>query len=145
MWTVTSAHYVRIKEPNPGLSDGLYQVELPHPGAALVEAPPDSGFATVCGARTRVTMAEAEALSSTGIPSRQTSTFRSRLLVASAGRPPALGYVRFVTHDFFGLFARTFGVGAPWSPGEEAQGQPVAVPGRQARERLFRAARPRRR
>jgi putative ABC transport system permease protein len=121
MWTLTAAHYVRAHAPSTHYSGALYQVELPHPGAAQVD--PAGAFSVPFAPRTRLTMPETEALIASSIPSRQTATFRSRLLVAAAGQPPRPALVRFVTADFFALFARRFGSGRPWTAGEE----PAAV------------------
>src|SRR4051794_22531902 len=100
LWTVTSAHYVRLHAAPVPASEALYQVELPHPGAALLGRS-SGASAGPYSTRTRVTMGEAEVLSGSGIPSRQTATFRSRLLVGAPGEPPRSGFVRFVGTDFF--------------------------------------------
>jgi putative ABC transport system permease protein len=129
-------HYLRSYPPPPELPSGLHQVEIQHPRALAL----DGGSDRMQGwhARTRVTFPEYEVLASSGIPTRQTGTFRSRLLVATEPTAAAgLVNVRFVSADFFGLFGIAAGAGQTFTRDEERSGAAVAVVGRRfAQERL---------
>ncbi len=136
MWTMVLAHYILENPPVPALPPGLHHVELDHPRAlALDPGVQRRGW----HARTRVTFPELMLLAGSGIPTRQTATFRSALLVAPGPSPqvPAqLTQVRFVNADFFPLFLRATGAGRPFSASEDAQGAAVAVVGLRFAERL---------
>jgi putative ABC transport system permease protein len=132
--------HVRGHAPHPEYSRTLYQVELPHPGAYALPTT-TTGFAAAMGAplarRTRVSLPEAQALSATDIPRRQTATFRARLVAGPRGEAATLAYVRFVNADFFAMFGRTFRSGGPWTAADEASLRPVAVLGKAAAARWF--------
>jgi putative ABC transport system permease protein len=134
MWTFTGVHYLRMHVASGDACPTLHQVELPHPTGVPL---PDSSGPIRFGARVRVTPAEAEVLSSSGIPAREITTFRSRLVVRGEGRPAEVAYVRFVGGAFFSLFGRAFGRGGPWTTADEAAGAAVAVLGLRAAERLL--------
>jgi putative ABC transport system permease protein len=133
MWTVTAAHYSRVFSIRAPASPRLHQVEIAHPRA--VSYGQGSTAIGPPGERVRVTYPEARLLSSSGLGTRQFSTFRSRLLVSAAGREPRVSYVRFVGADFFALFTRGFARGGPWTSADESA--PVAVVGMAAAAQLF--------
>jgi putative ABC transport system permease protein len=135
MWSVTSAHYVRVFGPPVWASPALHQVEIAHPravtwgqGSAAVGPP---------GQRVRVTYPEAELLSGSAAAPRTVTTYRSRLLVGRPQQVPAVAYVRFVDRAFWDLFPRRFGSGAPWTGAAENAGEPVAVVGMAAAREIF--------
>jgi putative ABC transport system permease protein len=131
-WSFMSAIYVRGHAPHPEYSAGLHQVELPHPRAYPLAAASTGmavALAAPLGRRTRVTWREAQVLSGSGIPARQTATCRARLLVGRPGQPPRRAPVRFVDADFFSMFGRRFAEGGPWTAADQRAGAPVAVLG----------------
>ncbi len=116
IFAVAALHNLRLHGPRPPYAPALHQVELPHPGA-FTALKSGSAWTGPLGVRTRVTPAEHAVLAGSGLPVRQTSTFRARLLVGADRKQ--LHYVRFVTAEFFALFARPFAFGAPFSPDSE--------------------------
>jgi putative ABC transport system permease protein len=130
MWTMIVTHYRRSYPPAPDLPPGLHQVEIRHPRALEVDkgtVAEGSGW----HARTRVTFPEYELLAGSGIPTRQTGTYRTRLVVARDPAAPArMINVRFAGADFFGLFRVTPGAGRTFTRDEEQRGAAVAVVGR---------------
>jgi putative ABC transport system permease protein len=137
IWTMTVTHYLRTFPLTPAVPPGLHTVELTHPRALAL----DQGTTVERNgwqARTRVTFPEYELLSASGIPPRQTGTYRSRLVIAEEEtRPAQIINARFVGADFFGLFDVRLAEGRPFTRDEEAAGAAVAVVGRRYAEAHF--------
>jgi putative ABC transport system permease protein len=87
--------------------------------------------------RTRVSPVEYDVLSKSGIPSRQTATYRTELLLATPGGAPRLVHARFAGADFFPMFQRAVDPGRPYTRDEEARGEAVVVLGRRLAAALF--------
>jgi putative ABC transport system permease protein len=140
VWTMVLTHYLRTYPPAPALSPGLHQVEIRHPQALVV----DDGPATERGgwhARTRVTYPEYELLARSGVATRETGTYRARLMLApDVAAPAEIINCRFVSADFFGLFAVATGDGRTFMRDEETAGEAVAVVGRRYAEAHFGSA-----
>jgi putative ABC transport system permease protein len=145
IWCTALQHYLRLYGPLPARPPGLSQVELPHSEFLDRVFLGTNAAGAVLTCRARVSYPDYQRLASSGIPTRATASFRSRLLIASADdRGPALPpqYARFVNADFFSMFELPIGRGAPWTRAQEAQGEPVVVLGQALARQLFPAADP---
>jgi putative ABC transport system permease protein len=104
-----------------------------HPRSETTAMNVTNARASALHLRTRVSYPEYQALAASGIPQRQTGTFRSQALVAPAPgaqpllRQPLLCNVRFAAADFFALFPVALGEGRAYLADEEARQEPVAV------------------
>jgi putative ABC transport system permease protein len=146
MWTFGVCRYLRHHGPYPALSPHLHQIDLSHgetPTAVRGRGTTHTtaGWAT----HTRVSFPEYLTLAKSGIPARQTATFRSRLLIArpegtGAGAPAMIArpiHARFVNADFFPLFEVPLAQGRPLSPSDETGAAPVVVLGERLERTLF--------
>jgi putative ABC transport system permease protein len=141
IWTTAVVHNMLLYGPPQKLSPALHQVELPHSSALdryfRDGAPDPAAWAT----RSRVTFPEYEILAASGIPVRQSGTFRSRVMIAAgdAGAPSVarIERARFVNADFFPLFSIPVGRGRPFSADEEKNREPVVVLGYRLDQELF--------
>jgi putative ABC transport system permease protein len=136
-------HYLRTYRTVPGLAASLHQVEIVMPREGLEAAFTGSAAApNILAARTRVSFPDARLLAGSGLPTRQATTFRSRVLVSGAGAAPT-GWparprnARFANADFFDLFGLPFRHGGPWTRADEARGAPLVVLGKMVNERIF--------
>jgi putative ABC transport system permease protein len=137
IWTMVLTHYFRTYPLPPAVPATLHTVEINHP-RALALADGAGVDRNDWQARTRVTFPEYELLSASGIPSRQTGTYRSRLVIAADETTRAqIINTRFVGPDFFGLFDVRLGAGRLFTHDEEAAGAAVAVVGRRYAEAHF--------
>jgi putative ABC transport system permease protein len=137
-------HYLRNYTAAGPLPASLHQVEIAEPHPALeasfrgTNAEPN-----LIAARGRVSFPMARLLGASGLPVRQTATFRARLQLAGDGDegaarlPPRPRNARFAGADFFAMFAVPFRYGGPWTRGDEARAAPVVVLGAAMNERLF--------
>ena len=143
-----SMHYLRIYGPRPHLSPALHQVEIVGQAGALNAFIGTSAEPTLLAAHTRISFPNYRILSSSGIPTRDAVNFRVRILVGpsvaqtagvtsgpSALLRPRNG--RFVSADFFSLFALRFRWGGGWSGRDEADGAQKVVLGRALNAELF--------
>jgi putative ABC transport system permease protein len=139
MWTFAVVRYLRHHGPYPDLSPALHQVELSHGEAPLPVRSPGSTHTTAGWAtHTRVSFPEYQRLAASGIPTRQTGSFRSRLLLAPPGQAtPRLAHARFVNAPFFSMFALPLGSGRAFTPSEDAAGAAVVVLGERLARALF--------
>jgi putative ABC transport system permease protein len=143
MWTFGVARYLRHHGPYPALTPHLHQVELAHHETPAITRMHGNTHTTASWAtHTRVTFPEYLALHGSGIPTRETGTYRARLLAANPlGRGETglarLVRTRFVGAAFFPLFELPIGRGRGFSPAEEAAGAAVAVIGHRLNQRLF--------
>jgi putative ABC transport system permease protein len=134
IFAISVLHTLRLHGPKPSLGFDLHQVEVKH-ADAFTALPEGSAWTGELAVRTRVTAREHEVLIASGLRTRQTSTFRARLQVAGPAEAPAVSLVRFVTADFFAMFARPFAWGGPWTAADEAA--PVVVLSMPLGRRLF--------
>lgn len=138
IWTTASAHYLRVRASKPALPASLHHVELDHPRGTPGKSGQPGDIEAFLAARLRVTPAEHAILSGSGIPTRQASTVRSRLLVSGGDQPTARPEsARFVSGDFFALFDLQVAEGRPFSADEDQRSEPLVVLGRLLRRRLF--------
>jgi putative ABC transport system permease protein len=145
MWTFAVVRYLRHHGPYPDLSPTLHQVELSHGEAPLPVRGQGSTHTTAGWAtHTRVSFPEYQRLAASGVPTRHTASFRSRLLVsppAGAADPSAartrLAHARFVNSPFFSMFALPLGSGRAFTGAEEAAGAAVVVIGERLDRALF--------
>lgn len=137
-------HYLRSYDPRGARSTTLYLVDVPRSDAALRHAfVGTNAELNIVAARSRVSYPVYRTLASSGLPVRQTGTFRSRVVVRTAGDsdsrgqlPPVPRNVRFVGADFFTMFELPMAAGAAWSREDEARGVNVVVVGRELNRRL---------
>jgi putative ABC transport system permease protein len=143
LWTFGVCRYLRHHGPYPDLSPALHQVDLSHGETPTAVRQRGTTHTTAAWAtHTRVSFPEYVTLAGSGIPRRETGTFRSRLLVAAADESAAadaaqLVHGRFVNAPFFDLFAVPIGQGRGFSSIEETAGYPVVVLGQRLNRRLF--------
>lgn len=133
-------HYLRLYGPRPALSPALHQVEIGVDDRALRLGFAESAAApTRLASGTRVSFPHYRVLASSGIPARQTASFRARLWVGGGAShsPGRARNARFVNRDFFTMFALPLRWGAVWSREDEAAGRPRVVVGRQLNDELF--------
>jgi putative ABC transport system permease protein len=124
--------YVRMYWADPALSPTLHQVEIPVPRESLTAAfEGTSAEPNIVAARERLSFPMYRALAGSGLPVRQTGTFRARVLVRADGSlPHAPVNARFAHADFFAMFPQAFAKGGPWTREQEAGGAPVVVLGK---------------
>ncbi len=142
-------HYLRLYGPRPALSPGLHQVEIGVDDRTLRVAFVGSTAApSRLAPHTRVSFPDYQLLASSGIPARQTATFRSRLWIAAGGgAAPAAGSApselawsrnaRFVDASFFTMFAQRLRWGSAWSREDELGGRARVVLSRHLNDILF--------
>lgn len=133
-------HYLRTYVgAAPALPASLHQVEIIRSHEALEAAFVGTNAApNLVAARQRVSFPMYRALAASGLPTRQTGTFRARVLAEREGSPASCPRnARFVHADFFGMFALPFRFGAPWTRQDDAAGAPVAVLGGPLNDQLF--------
>jgi len=146
-------HYLRTHGPPPPVSPDLHHVEIEHTWSSVRGALEGTSAETnVLALRMRISYPTYRALAGSGIPARQTATFRARLLVQPPDAPPAPVLpadvdpqgcasrprnARFVNADFFSLFTVPLRYGAPWTGQDEARGEPVVVLSKVLNEELF--------
>jgi putative ABC transport system permease protein len=137
LWTTAASHYLRTFPLDPQTSPDLHQIEIVHPRAlALDRAARSEDFAW--HARTWVTFPEYEILASSGIPARQSGSFRAQVLAARpSDAMPELANARFVGADFLAMFAIPVGRGRSFTRDEEAGQAAVVVLGRALNKRFF--------
>ena len=138
IWTTANCHYLRIHGDFPALTPALHQVEIRHPRTPVTGN--DWGMQAAGGliARTHVSYPEYQVLAGSGIPSRQSASMRSRMLLARGPTDAAVtGAVRFVNADFFQMFPIPVRDGRVFSRQEEQQGAAVAVAGYKLASELF--------
>lgn len=139
IWATAICHYYRYYSPRPALSPGLHQVEIAHL-RSVERALGGNAMTNAWVGRTRITPHEYGILAASGIPARQTATYRSALLVAVEGGAPRQVSGRFAGADFFPMFQRAVSPGRPYTAEEEARGDAVVVLGRRLAARLFGAS-----
>lgn len=157
LFCVCMMHFLRTHGPSPPASPDLHQVEVLRTWGSGQEALDGTSAETSAIAmRMRISYPSYRTLAGSGIPTRETATFRARLLVQSAQLPdtkaaaiaplvdPGPGTyrsrprnARFVNADFFSLFAVPLRHGAAWSRDEEARGEPVVVLSKALNDELF--------
>jgi putative ABC transport system permease protein len=154
-------HYLRLYGPAPASAPGLHHVEVGNLSGPLQTAFEGTmAEPSAVAARLRVSYPVYRLLSASHIPSRETATFRTRLLVrrpdleAGARRPGGAPPVealdgpeafewarphnaRFVNADFFSLFGVALSDGAPFTRQQEATGAAVVVISKRLAEALF--------
>jgi putative ABC transport system permease protein len=133
-------HYLRAYvAASPAPPASLHQVEIVRSHEALEAAFIGTNAApNLVAARQRVSFPMYRVLAASGLPARQTGTFRARVLIEDAGKAAARPRnARFVGADFFGMFAVPFRFGRGWTRQEEAAGAPVAVLGGPLNDQLF--------
>lgn len=135
-------HYLRIYGPRPRLSADLHQVEILTDGPRTLELAFSGSSAepSRMAVRSRVSFPDYRVLSTSGLPARQTATFRTRLLVGSIPADAATyrpHNARFVNADFFSLFRLPFRGGGPWSREQESQRRAGVVLSRKLNASLF--------
>ena len=137
IWTTANCHDLRTSAPMPALSPHLHHVELRH---LRTPAKPTPGQWDPTGslmARSRVTYAESALLADSGIPSRETRTTRSMVLVTTGtAHVPQIQRARFASGNFFEMFALKFAHGRGFSRQEDAGTEPVVVLGKLLNEQL---------
>lgn len=157
MFFTALMHYLRFHGPPPRLPPGLHHVEVGQPAGKILGAfVGTTAEANAIAGRLRVSYPIYRRLSGSHIPTRETGTFRSRLLVRRAGPVPAdvaaaeLPFgswatappgrprnARFVNRDFFDLFGVKLRVGAPWTREQEERGDAVVVLAKRLAAELF--------
>jgi putative ABC transport system permease protein len=133
-------HYLRAYVgSSPALTASLHQVEIVRTHEALEKAFVGTNAApNLVAARQRVSFPTYRLLAASGLPTRQTGTFRARVLIDGEGRlPPRPRNARFAHADFFEMFALPFRFGGPWTRQDDAAGAPVAVLGGPLNDQLF--------
>jgi putative ABC transport system permease protein len=135
-------HYLRTYvEASAALPASLHQVEIVRSHEALEKAFIGTNAGpNLVAARQRVSFPMYRALAASGLPTRQTGTFRARVLiddVGGHGGKPRPRNVRFVHADFFSMFALPFRSGGAWTRQDDAAGARVAVLGGPLAELLF--------
>jgi putative ABC transport system permease protein len=145
IWTTIFCHYLRFYGPRPALAPSLHQVELPHTSTLDTAFGGSNAEPSAWAARTRVTYAELELLAGSGIPARETSSLRARLLAAPGGDaagavPPCVVNARLVSADFFPMFQIPLGAGRAFTRAEDAARGAVTVLGEALARRMFRGA-----
>jgi putative ABC transport system permease protein len=134
-------HYLRNYWNAGELAPSLHQVEIAarHEALEAAFAGTNEGPNLIAG-RQRMSFAMARLLAASGLPARETTTFRARLLLGGDGEgaaPPAPHNARFANADFFAMFAVPFRFGGAWSRDDEARAAPVVVLSAQLNDRLF--------
>jgi putative ABC transport system permease protein len=135
--------YLRMYWADPPLSPSLHQVEIPVPRESLTAAfEGTNAEPNVVAARERLSFPMVRVLAGSGLPVRQTATFRGRVLVRGAkGLPQPLHLApvnaRFAHADFFSMFPQVFKNGKPWTREQEASGAAVVILGKHLGEDLF--------
>ena len=149
LFCVCVMHFLRTHGPPAPASPDLHQVEILRTWSAGQEVLDGTiGETSALAMRTRISYPTYRTLAGSGVPARETATFRASLLVQPARpvaaaapdpRPcrPGPRNARFVNADFFSLFAVSLRHGAGWSRDEEARGEPVVVLSRKANDELF--------
>jgi putative ABC transport system permease protein len=135
-------HYLRTYiGAAPALPASLHQVEIVQSHEALEAAFIGTNAApNLVVSRQRVSFPMYRALAASGLPTRQTGTFRARVLVEhdrEAGPVSRPRNARFAHADFFGLFALPFRFGGPWTRQDDAADSSVAVLGGPLNDQLF--------
>lgn len=137
LWTTVVCHYLREFPPDAALPADLHQVELEHPRARALDkntVAQESSW----HARTWVTFPEYQRLASSGIPSRQTGSFRAQVLLSADGLSTAHPRnARFTDADFFSLFRIPLGHGRAFTRDEANQRAGVVVLGQRLATALF--------
>jgi putative ABC transport system permease protein len=136
-------HYLRNYQENEALPASLHHVEIvaQHEGlSAAFEG--STAEPNIVAARERVSFPMARLLAASGLPTRQTATFRARVLVrgaagAPAPMPPCPRNARFANADFFPMFGLGFRFGGAWTRQDEGGGAPVVVLGPLLNDALF--------
>ena len=141
LWTFGVCRYLRHHGPYPDLSPALHQVDLAHGETPTAVRTRGTTHTTAAWAtHTRVSFPEYSTLAGSGIPRRQTATFRSRLLIANADAAGTVAHsihARFVNAAFFDLFDLPMARGHGFSAAQEAVGEPVVVLGERLNRALF--------
>jgi putative ABC transport system permease protein len=138
IWTTANCHYLRIHGDFPALAPALHQVEVRHPRTPMGGNDWSLQAAGGLIARTHVSYPEYQVLAGSGIPSRQSASMRSRMLLARGPTDAAVtGMVRFANADFFQMFPVPVRDGRVFSRQEEQQGAAVAVAGYKLARELF--------
>ena len=139
MWTFGVCRYLRHHGPYPALSPTLHQVELAHRETPTITRIQGSTHTTASWAtHARVSFPEYRKLAGTGIPARETATYRARLIVSGPdGSEPGWVLGRFVNADFFSMFQLGLASGRPFTRAEEALDEAVVVLGQRLHRRLF--------
>jgi putative ABC transport system permease protein len=132
--TFIALRHVFEKDPIPGRSQMLFNVRLDNwdPQRAWNAEDPKS-------LPTQITYRDMRELMKSGIPTRQTGTFRSRFFIhpdPKVGRPYAED-VRLVFADFFPMFDIKFEYGGPWDKAADAKPEQVIVIGHDTNQKLF--------
>jgi putative ABC transport system permease protein len=137
-------HYLRTYVgAAPALPASLHQVEIVRSHEALEAAFEGTNAApNLVAARQRVSFPMYRTLAASGLPTRQTGTFRARVLVERPGdhegsRASCPRNARFAHADFFAMFALPFRFGGPWTRQDDAGATPVAVLGGPLNDQLF--------
>lgn len=159
LFCVCMMHFLRTHGPWPPASRYLHHVEILRawgPGQEALDG--TSSETSAIAMRMRISYPAYRTLAGSGIPARQTATFRARLLVRTAQRGDGTAAFatsassatsgpsscssrprngRFVNADFFSLFDVPLRYGAPWTRAEEAGGEPVVVLSKALNDELF--------
>jgi putative ABC transport system permease protein len=138
IWTTANSHYLRIHGDFPALSPAMHQVEIRHARTPIGGNEWSLQAAGGLVARTHVSYPEYQVLAASGIPSRQSASMRSRLLLARGPTDAAVtAMVRFANADFFQMFPIPVRHGRVFTTAEEQQGAAVAVAGYKLARELF--------
>lgn len=127
IWTTVVVIYQRVHGGRLWTSPAVHQVELPHRTPARRAAQGSEAFLTETPARTRVSYPEYRVLAGSGLPVRQTATFRAPVAVSDGRAAAEIWTARFVDADFFAMFGVPVGAGRAFSREEEASGAAVLV------------------
>lgn len=132
--------YLRAYQEDGTLAPTLHHVEIAVPHDMLDAAFTGTNAApNVIASRERTSFPMLRLLAGSGLAARQTSSFRTRLLVSDdAGLLPLKPRnARFANADLFGMFGLRFRDGAAWTRQDEARGEAVVVLGRELAKRIF--------
>jgi putative ABC transport system permease protein len=137
-------HYLRNYTADEDLPASLHHVEIVAQHEALAAAFEGSNAApNIVAARERVSFPMVRLLAASGLPARQTATFRARVLVSGSSATsapdgaPRPRNARFAHADFFPMFGLGFRFGDAWTRQDDAGAAPVVVLGPMLNDALF--------
>jgi putative ABC transport system permease protein len=138
-------HYLRNHQTTSSAPASLHQVEIAVAREALAAAFVGSNAEpNFIASRERVSFPMLRVLAASGLPTRQTATFRARVLVGGpheavgrAALPPWPRNARFAQADFFPMFGLSFRYGGAWTREDDAGGAAVVVLGGPLNDQLF--------
>jgi putative ABC transport system permease protein len=137
IFSMAVMHWVRAFERAGDMPASLHQVEIIQGHDTLSVAFDGTNAApNVIAARSRVSYPMYRALASSGLPARQTATFRARVLVGGA-EPSCPRNARFAHGDFFSMFGLRFRHGGAWTHADDADDTGVVVLSKLLNDQLF--------